>query len=133
MGTSRRSSSLVVEGHTPAPNEQPDNGEVVTADYFETVGLAIVEGRGFTADDDRAGQPQHDHQPVDGAAVLPQGAPSASAGRTEGPIGDDSRVIIGVVEDAKYMDVRGATPNMVYGLSAACPARCSAISRSGRL
>ena len=38
------------------------------------------------------------------------------------PIAADSPLIVGVVEDAKYMDVRGTTPNMIYRLAAAAPA-----------
>ena len=43
-----------MEGYAPTPNEQLiTNEEIVTLDYFTTVGLAIVEGRGFTANDAR--------------------------------------------------------------------------------
>ena len=49
LGTSWRASSIVVEGYTPAANDRlVTNEEFVTPDYFATVGLAIVEGRGFS-------------------------------------------------------------------------------------
>ena len=37
------------------------------------------------------------------------------------PVQADSPVIVGVVQDAKYNDVRGATPNMIYRVSGATP------------
>ena len=122
MGTSRRRSGLVVEAHTPAPNERPETDqEVVTADYFETVGLAIVEGRGFTADDERPGSRSTVINQSMARRFFTSGGAIGKRWTEEGPIGDDSRVIVGVVEDAKYMDVRASTPNMIYALSAAVP------------
>ena len=54
LGTSQRTSSLAVEGHTAAPGEQlMTNEEIVTADYFSTVGLRLVEGRSWSPDDAR--------------------------------------------------------------------------------
>lgn len=38
-----------------------------------------------------------------------------------GPIGESSRVIVGVVEDAKYVDLKVAPPNMAYVLADASP------------
>ena len=37
------------------------------------------------------------------------------------PVAADSPIIVGVVEDAKYFDVRSTTPNMVYRLAATAP------------
>ena len=54
MGTSRRASSLAVEGYAAGPDEQLiTNEEIVTRDYFETVGLKLLEGRSWTEDDAR--------------------------------------------------------------------------------
>ena len=56
LGNSRRASSLAVEGYTAGTDEElMTNEEIVTADYFETVGLELVEGRLWTPDDARAG------------------------------------------------------------------------------
>ena len=56
LGTSQRTSSLGVEGYTPGPDEQLiTNEEIVTDKYFETVGLNIVEGRGFRPEDKAPG------------------------------------------------------------------------------
>jgi predicted permease len=114
LGTSWRASTLVVEGYTPAPNEQLlTNEEIVTADYFDTVGLAIVEGRGFTPDDGRPGRRNTIINQTMARRFYPDGA-VGRRWRLEDAVWEDSAVIVGVVQDAKYVDVRGATPNMVY-------------------
>ena len=47
---------LAVEGYTPPPNQgTPGDWQVVTPGYFETMGLAVREGRTFTAGDDMHG------------------------------------------------------------------------------
>ena len=47
-------------------------------------------------------------------------------------IGKDSKVIVGVVEDARYVDLKIAPPNMAYMLADASPeTMSSAISRCG--
>ena len=64
LGTSQRTSSFAVEGYTPGPDEQlVTNEEIVTDHYFETVGLRIVDGRGF--------QPE-DRTPGAGATIINQ-------------------------------------------------------------
>jgi predicted permease len=122
MGNSRRTSSLIVEGYTPEPSENPmTDEEVVTQDYFETVGLAIVEGRGFTADDTRPGSRSTIVNQSMARRFFPGGSAIGRRWSYEDAITSDSPVIVGVVEDAKYMDVRTSTPNMIYRLSAAWP------------
>jgi predicted permease len=122
LGTSWRASSLVVEGHTPSANEHLiTNEEFVTADYFETVGLALVEGRAFAPDDARPGGR---NTIVNQTMARRFFAPGGAIGKrwTSGDaLQPDSPVIIGVVQDAKYVDLRGATPNMVYRLSSSMP------------
>lgn len=52
FANSETTSSLAVEGHTPAPNEHlRTDEETVTAGYFQTVGLRVVAGRGFEPED----------------------------------------------------------------------------------
>jgi predicted permease len=122
LGTSQRTSSLGVEGYTAAPNEVLlTNEEIVTARYFETVGLLIVEGRGFQIQD---GNPESRASIINQAMArrfFPNGGAIGKRWNYGGDIGPEASVIVGVVEDAKYLSVRGASPNMAYRLSAATP------------
>jgi predicted permease len=118
--TSSQISGFSVEGHTPRPGERMStNEEIVTEDYFATVGLRIVRGRSF------------------GPADRAEGSRSTLINETmarrffsgQDPIGkrwaydvnavstSDAFVIVGVVEDAKYRDLRSAVPTMTYHLS----------------
>jgi predicted permease len=123
LGTSQRTSSLAVEGYTPAPGEQlTTNEEVVTADYFSTVGLRLVEGRTWMPDDARPdGRSTIVNQSM-ARRFFPNGGAIGKRWTYGDPPADDSPQIIGVVEDAKYMEVRGTAPNMIYRLAAAAPA-----------
>ena len=113
-------SGLSVEGYTPRAGERmTTNEEFVTADYFSTVGLRIVGGRGFTAQD----------RVPSGRATLV----NETLARRFFPAGDvvgkrwaydagqvtskEAFVIVGVVQDAKYRDLRSAAPPMAYHLS----------------
>jgi predicted permease len=119
LGTSSRASSLVVEGYQPAPGERlVTNEEFVTPDYFQAVGLAIIEGRGFTPDDGRFGS----RTTIINRTMARRFFPAGAVGKrwtSSDALEPDSPVIVGVVEDAKYVDVRGATPNMVYRMAGA--------------
>jgi predicted permease len=119
LGTSWRAGSFVVEGYQPAPGEQlVTNEEFVTPDYFQAVGLAIIEGRGFTSDDGRLGS----RATIINRTMARRFFPAGALGKrwtTDDALEPDSPVIVGVVEDAKYIDVRGATPNMVYRVAGA--------------
>jgi predicted permease len=122
MGTSRRASSLAVEGYTAAPDEAlVTNEEVVTPDYFETVGLKLLEGRVWTRDDARVGGRSTIVNQSMARRFFPNGGAVGKRWTYGEPIAADSMVIIGVVEDAKYFDVRSETPNMTYRLAATAP------------
>ena len=122
LGSSWRASSLVVEGYTPAANERLiTNQEVVFGDYFATVGLAIVEGRGFTQDDARPGSRSTIVNQTIARRFFPNGSAIGRRLTTDEVLQPDAPVIVGVVEDAKYIDVRDATPNMVYSVAGAVP------------
>jgi predicted permease len=109
-----------VEGYTPAQGERlQTNEEVVTEDYFSTVGLHLVEGRLFGPED---------RSPGSRATVINQTmARRFFEGRGAigkrwnygGDLDPEAYVIVGVVEDARYTELRTAPPNMAYRLSAA--------------
>jgi predicted permease len=122
LGTSWRGSSLSVEGYTPTANEQLiTNAEIVTADYFRTVGLALIEGRGFTLDDAHPGSRSTIVNRAMARRFFPAGGAVGKRWSNTDRLEPDSPVIVGVVQDAKYVDVRAATPNMVYRLSGSTP------------
>lgn len=119
---SQRISSLSVEGYTPGRDERlRTNEEVVTDRYFDTVGLKILEGRSFRAEDRAPGA----HNTIINTTMARRFFKGQSAiGRRwdyGDAIGKDSRVIVGVVEDAKYVDLKNAPPNMAYQLTDASP------------
>ena len=118
--TSSQISGFSIEGYTPRTGERMStNEEIVTEDYFATVGLRVVRGRPF------------------GAADRVEGSKATMINETmarrffagQDPIGKrwsydadsvstpDAFVIVGVVEDAKYRDLKATVPTMTYHLS----------------
>ena len=112
--------SFGVEGYRPRPGEQlRSNEEVVTEDYFGTVGLRLLQGRLFGAEDRVAG---NRNTIVNETIVRRFFSTGGAIGRRwnyGGDIGPDAFVIVGVVEDARYVDLRSSPPNMTYHLAAA--------------
>ncbi|HET7275337.1 MAG TPA: ABC transporter permease [Longimicrobiaceae bacterium] len=110
--------SFEVEGREPAPpGESPSLSiRAATPDYFRTMGIPLLQGRGFT-DQDRAGSP-----PV----VLLSSAAVQRHFPNEDPIGkrievgmivDSARVggvVVGVVGDVKESDLAGEQAEMLY-------------------
>ena len=122
MWGSQRISSLSVEGYTPGRDERlRTNEEFVTDRYFDTMGLKILEGRSFRAEDRAPGA----RNTVVNATMARRFFPNQSAIGKRWDYGDgigkDSQVIVGVVEDARYVDVKVAPPNMAYSLAEASP------------
>jgi hypothetical protein len=97
------------------------NEEVVTPEYFSTVGLAIVEGRGFTAADDRPGVANAIVNQTLARRFFPNGDALGKRLAADETLAPDSPVIVGVVQDAKYTGLRGATPNMLYRVGGSKP------------
>jgi predicted permease len=122
LGGSQRTSSLVVEGHTPSPGERlTTNVEIVTEGYFDTVGLRIVEGRPFTAEDRQPGSRGSIVNQSMARRFFPSGGAVGKRWSYGDPIEADSPVIVGVVQDAKYLDVRRSSPSMIYRLCSSTP------------
>jgi putative ABC transport system permease protein len=89
--------------------------EVVTPDYFATLGIPLLRGRGFT-DQDREGVP---------AVVVVSQSAAQHYWPGEEPIGkrlmmgpnlDQPITVIGVVPDTRYRDLRDARPGIYYPL-----------------
>lgn len=122
LGGSQRTSSLGVEGYTPAPDENLlTNEETITEKYFETVGLKIVDGRGFAPEDRSPGARATIINQSMARRFFPGGAIDKRWNYGGDDFGAEAYRIIGVVEDAKYTSVRTASPNMIYSLAAAVP------------
>ena len=106
------------------------NEEIVTDRYFETVGLKLLEGRLFGPEDRAPGG----RNTIINATMAKRFFPGQSAvGKrwtTGGPFDRDAYVIVGVVEDARYVDLRVAPPNMVYRLAESAPGRRAVGHRS---
>src|SRR5437588_548305 len=92
------------------------NMDVVTPDYFKTLGIPVLRGRGFP-DADRAGAPL--------VVVVSQSAARHYWG-TDDPIGrrlwngaDLKRAVtvVGVVPDTRYRDLREARPSIYFPLA----------------
>jgi predicted permease len=108
------------------------SGNVVTAEYFDTMGMRIVAGRGF-AETDRPpvnfatapAVPNDQRRPVPvivnetfARHFFPGENP---IGRTLGPSSSDGLIrpfdeVIGVVSDAKYRSLREPVPSTMYSL-----------------
>ena len=122
LANSARISSMAVEGYTPGPDERlRTNEEVVTERYFETVGLKVIEGRPFTAADAKPDS----LNTIINATMARRFFPGRSAVGRRWSYGEsidkNSNIIVGVVEDARYVQLRTPPPNMAYHLAQASP------------
>jgi predicted permease len=107
---------VTVYGDTPSPVNEPVRAriDVVSAGYFETVGMTLGAGRTFTERDNESAP----HVAIVNEAFVRRFFPN------ENPIGKRLSVgravstmvkeIIGVVKDAKYNDLRDETKEMFY-------------------
>jgi predicted permease len=119
---SQRISSLAVEGLTPRREDRlRTNEEIVTAEYFATVGLKLLDGRVFGAQDAVAGSKSTVINETMAKRFFPGQRAIGKRWSYGGPIDKDAFVVIGVVEDARYAQLRVAPPNMVYHLVDATP------------
>ena len=115
----RNRGNFLVEGYTPAPDERMETRKNwVTSDYFQTVGLAITQGRGFGAQDSANTRPVGVISETVARRYFPDQNP---IGRRlswgSGNFDADGYEIVGVVEDARYNDVRTESVNMTYLLA----------------
>ena len=112
-------SGFEVEGYVRRGDEQlSTQEEQVTIGYFQTVGLRLLQGRTFGPEDTTRTR----RVSVISATMARRLFPNQDAvgkrwgGSTNFDV--DAFEIIGVVEDARYGDLKHAPPNMVYLLAA---------------
>jgi len=111
-GGGTRTSGFVVPGRTLPPGEKSTAQEnYVTPDYFNTVGMTIVQGRGFTRAD-KDGAPK--------VAVISESMARHFFG-TERVVGSrfgyetpPDLEVVGVVKDARVNALREAAPRLVF-------------------
>jgi putative ABC transport system permease protein len=110
LGGANSSDSYLVEGEPePAPGDENDGRyRVATPDYFRTMGISIVRGRGFT-DQDRAGAPP---VVIVNEAFVRKHWPGAD------PIGKRIR-FYGPLERAPWMQVVGVIADVKHELNLA--------------
>lgn len=117
-------SEIHAEGYRPAPNEEPIvDVNVVAPGFFRTMGTPLIAGRDFAPGD------VDPLEPIDDSTIVPAGHVAIvnerfakayfAGGEAVGHYLTFGRSpkryeIIGVVKDAKYLDLKEAFPKTVY-------------------
>jgi predicted permease len=113
-------SGFTVDGYTPRAGERMQtNEDLVTEQYFSTVGLRMVTGRPFgPLDRGPDSRSTIINETMARKYFAGQDPIGKRWGYSESMLrGPEAFVVIGVVEDAKYRDLKGAVPSMAYHLS----------------
>jgi predicted permease len=115
MGGRSLTCCITVPGYIPAPGEHMDiRTNEISLRYFDTVGMTLLEGRGFT-DQDRSAKPQQ--VVVNEAFVRRYFKGSKAVGRFFGFDGKGNLMqIVGVVHDARYDALREPSPPVAFFL-----------------
>jgi len=96
----------------PARGQEPDaDFQVVTGDFFRTLGITLLEGRVFSDADDARAQPV---AIVNAAFARRHFAGESPLGRVVRFGGDRRHVIVGVVADTRYRNVEQAPDPTFY-------------------
>src|SRR5262249_1474868 len=100
-----------IEGYLPAPDEQVTIERVIVSDgYFETMGIAIVEGRGISMQDRGNAQRVTVVNEAFARLYYPNEEPIGK--RVDQ--GQGWAVIVGIAKDAKYRDLNEPPTPVVY-------------------
>jgi predicted permease len=112
---SRSRGDFQVEGYTPGPNEQMiKHSDWVTSDYFRAVGLTIKQGRGFGPEDSARSRRVSVINETMARRYFPGQDPIGRRWGNSSNFEVDGVEIIGVVEDARYNDVKAESVSMSY-------------------
>jgi predicted permease len=110
FSTSRLSRPFLIEGHPPAPGAQPNvDFRAINPDYFRALGMRLVRGRQFSAQDNRQGQPVAIVNQAFVRQYFPNEEPLGKRIRFGNPITPLAQspwlLIVGVVSDVKHLDL----------------------------
>jgi predicted permease len=110
---SARSSGIATEGQTPRPGGPPDAQEnYVGPDYFETVGMPLVRGRGFEPHDTKGSRRVSVINETMARDFFPGKDPIGQRfGYEPGQLDIE---VVGVVRDARVLSLRQAAPPLAY-------------------
>jgi predicted permease len=133
LATSRR--GVTVEGHTRQPGEDMEfDSNIVGPDYFRTMGVPLVRGRDFTADDRAPAQGAPGVCIVNEAFARRFWPGQDALGKrisTSGPKGP-FREVVGVVKDGKYRTLGDeALPYFAVPFLQSYEAEMTVIARGG--
>jgi len=104
-----------IEGYVPSENELVmKHSDWVTPDYFRAVGLRITRGRGFTAEDSARSRRVSVINETMAQRYFPGENPLGKRWGDNRNFAVDGIEIIGVVEDARYNDVKAESVSMSY-------------------
>ncbi len=108
-------STVSVEGYRTSEGEDMNpHFNSVSARYFETLGLAIRAGRDFDERDQLGSKRSVIVNETFARKYFPEGSLGYHIGWGDGPDTVFDMEIVGVVEDAKYEDLRDEVPRQVF-------------------
>ncbi len=114
-----RTSSLLVEGYTPAPNERMNvQEEIVTPTYFRTLGIKLVKGRFFDSTDAASTRRVSVINETMAKRYFKGVDPIGRHWTYGRPVDRNAPEIVGVVADTHHNDLREAAPVFAYTMVA---------------
>jgi len=100
--------ALSVPGYDPGPREDMNIvADSVGPAYLRTLGIGLVEGRDFTAEDRDGSQPVVIVNAATVKRFFPKGSPLGASMK----IGETTRVVVGVARDITYRNVTEGAPD----------------------
>jgi predicted permease len=112
LSFSRRADGVTVEGGAATSDGAEVN--VVSPNFFQTMEMPVILGRGLTERDGKTGPKVAVVNEAFAARHLPGSRPIGRSFRFEGGTAADAIEIVGVTRNAKYTDLRSATRPTVY-------------------
>src|SRR6185436_7386820 len=103
LGFGGSRTTIGVPAYQPAPGEDMEiNFDIVSVSYFDAMGIALVDGRGFETSDVEGAQPVA----VVNQTMAARYWPNQRAAGQRLRLGDASVLVVGVARDVKYRVLR---------------------------